>query len=310
MTMAAAYQPPPEKSSSSSPQPIANAATTSVATTATASTQKPLTIGVFGGSFNPIHLGHTLLAVTTQQTKDYIDQVVLVPVYKHAVKRNLLPFEDRVQMCRLAVQHHFTNITVSTIERQVGASNGAMLQGLQTQYPSGTKFIWICGDDFFAWMHTPKGMETLQCVHGLIVQRRLHRQDGDRFYKDPINEQKVQQIALQMNLSIDYIYGELPHFSSTLVRRAPGHWRSFLTNAVIQYLDERPHLQQQLLDNLHADVDDDVVVSDTAKTQTQPHQDITQQQSPSLSASSASLQLPVPKKQKQIPPPPTSLVEQ
>ena len=64
--------------------------------------KRPPTIGVFGGSFNPIHLGHALLAIMTQQTKPF-DSVVLVPVYKHAVKRDLLPFEDRVQMCKLAV---------------------------------------------------------------------------------------------------------------------------------------------------------------------------------------------------------------
>ena len=74
-----------------------------------------LTIGVFGGSFNPVHLGHALLAITTQQTKS-VDQVVLVPVYKHAVKQNLLPFHDRVQMCQLAIASFGDALTVSTIE--------------------------------------------------------------------------------------------------------------------------------------------------------------------------------------------------
>lgn len=229
-------------------------------------TGESLTIGVFGGSFNPIHLGHTLVAVTTQQTKDYVDQVVLVPVYKHAVKRDLLPFEDRVRMCELAVEH-FADIHVSTIEKQVGASNGAMLKGLKELYPKGTKFIWICGDDFFQWMHKPKGLETLREVDGLIVQRRLHKQEDEvggqnqgsaqkhHFYKDAIDENRVKQIALQMNLEIDYIYGELPHFSSTLVRRAPGHWKSFLTTAVAKYLNEKPHLLQQLITNLQVDAE-------------------------------------------------------
>ena len=100
---------------------------------------EPLTIGVFGGSFNPIHLGHALLAITTQQTMP-VNAVVLVPVYKHAVKRDLLPFDDRVRMCQLAVQPFSSNntlessnnaISVSTIERDVGESNGAMLRGLK-----------------------------------------------------------------------------------------------------------------------------------------------------------------------------------
>lgn len=127
----------------------------------------------------------------------------------------------------------------------------------------------VTGDDFFHWMDRPKGLETLQEVDGLIVQRRLHRSSsstaggggsssgsaGDRstFFKEPFDEAKVRRVADQMNLDVDFVFGELPHFSSTLVRRAPGHWRSFLTTAVAKYLDERPHLLKQLMDNLEAD---------------------------------------------------------
>ena len=219
-------------------------------------TKKPLTIGVFGGSFNPIHLGHALLAITVRQTKA-VDEVVLVPVYKHAVKRDLLPFADRVAMCQRAVAGN-PNVTVSTVEEEVGESNGAMLRGLKSKYPPGTRFLWICGDDFFRWMDKPKGLETLKEVSGLIVQRRLHRssegEGADAFHKEPIDEAKVRRVAVQMDLEpVDYVYGELPHFSSTLVRRAPGHWRSFLTSSVVQYLDERPHLLEQLINNLEAD---------------------------------------------------------
>lgn len=262
-----------------------NIAATTNAPSSYTSKQQPLTIGVFGGSFNPIHLGHALLAITVRQTKA-VDDVVLVPVYKHAVKRDLLPFEDRVNMCRLAVP----GATVSTIEQEVGESNGAMLRGLKTKYPAGTRFLWICGDDFFHWMDRPKGLETLQQVDGLIVQRRLHRSstststsstggtasaDRSTFFKEPFDEAKVRRVADQMNLEVDFVFGELPHFSSTLVRRAPGHWRSFLTTAVAKYLDERPHLLKQLMDNLEADAANE-------EEQKKKKQKILHQRSPSV----------------------------
>jgi nicotinate (nicotinamide) nucleotide adenylyltransferase len=220
----------------------------------TAMTSRPLTIGVFGGSFNPIHLGHALLAITVQQTTR-VDHVVVVPVYKHAVKKDLLPFEDRVHMCRLAVAAFGSDVSVSTIEQEVGESNGAMLRALKATYPLGTQFLWICGDDFFRWMDRPKGLETVAEVSGLIVQRRLHRHSNEHnvFFKEPVDEARVRAVAIKMELDIEYIYGELPHFSSTLVRKAPGHWRSFLTRSVVEYLDERPHLLQQLIANLEAD---------------------------------------------------------
>merc|ERR1719454_2721149 len=103
-----------------------------------ASTSKAPVIGVFGGSFNPIHLGHSLLAITTQQTKP-LDSVVLVPVFKHHVKTDLLPFDDRVKMCELAVAPYRgesgQDIRVSTIEKDVGESNAKMLQALKKRYP-------------------------------------------------------------------------------------------------------------------------------------------------------------------------------
>jgi hypothetical protein len=104
------------------------------------------------------------------------------------------------------------------------------------------------------------------------VQRRLHRQhdDSTSFYKEPIDEQKIRNTAARLNLTIDFVYGELPHFSSTLVRRAPGHWRSFLTETVVQYLDVRPHLLNQLIENLEADAAQELGNSTTVERPQQP----------------------------------------
>eukprot|EP00978_Attheya_sp_CCMP212_P023708 scaffold73105_cov49-Attheya_sp.AAC.5 len=214
---------------------------------------RPMTIGVFGGSFNPIHLGHVLLAITTKQTKP-VDKVVLVPVFKHAVKTDLLPYEDRVKMCELAMSGAGAGgVEVSTIERDVGESNAAMLKALKQRYPPNSKLWWICGDDVFDWIERPKGVATMKEVTGLIVQRRLHKGSGDRFFKAPINESKIRAMADRLSLEIDFIYGELPHFSSTLVRRAPGSWRAFLPQTVSRFLESRPDLIAQLHANLEAD---------------------------------------------------------
>ena len=47
-------------------------------------------------------------------------------------------------------------------------------------------------------------------------------------------------------MKIDFIYGELPHFSSTLVRKSPASWRAFLPARVAAYLDEHPELLAKL----------------------------------------------------------------
>lgn len=218
----------------------------------------PLRLGIFGGSFNPIHLGHVLLSVTCQQTKP-IDQLLMVPVYKHARKTNLLPFEDRVEMCKLAIAPFAAasgGVTVCDIEREVGASNAPMLRAIRKRYENANanrkvELIWICGDDVFSWIEKPKGLETMAEVSGLIVQRRLHKGSAkDSFFKEELDEQKIRAIGARLQLSIDFVYGELPHFSSTLVRNAPGMWRSFLPQSVAKYLEGKPALLAKLHENL------------------------------------------------------------
>lgn len=204
-------------------------------------------IGVMGGSFNPIHLGHALLAITVRETKP-VDEVLLVPVFKHPVKKDLLPFEDRVAMCKLAVSA--SHIGVSSVEEETGESNAVMLRALRKKYPKGSRLLWVCGDDVFDWISNEKGQAMLAELDGLIVQRRLHKASDsqtDRFYKAPVDSDKVRALVAEYKVHVDFIYGELPHYSSTLVRNSPASWRAFLPQKVAAYLDKHPSLLQQLV---------------------------------------------------------------
>ena len=183
----------------------------------------------------------------------------MVPVFKHARKTNLLPFEDRVEMCKLAIAPFASTsggVSVCEIEREVGASNAPMLRAIREKYQRlhanrKIELYWICGDDVFTWIEKPKGVETMAEVSGLIVQRRLHKgTTKDSFYKEELDETKIRAIGLRLNLAISFIYGELPHFSSTLVRNAPGRWRSFLPQSVASYLEAKPELLAKLHENL------------------------------------------------------------
>mmetsp|Transcript_72153 Transcript_72153/g.169085 ORF Transcript_72153/g.169085 Transcript_72153/m.169085 type:complete len:645 (-) Transcript_72153:88-2022(-) len=207
----------------------------------------PRVVGVMGGSFNPIHLGHALLAITVHQTKP-VDEVLLVPVFKHPVKKDLLPFEDRVAMCELAVSA--SGIGVSSVEQETEESNVVMLRALRKKYPEGSKLLWVCGDDVFEWISNERGQAMLCELDGLIVQRRLHKapdNQTDRFYQAPVDSDLVRALVAEHQVHVDFIYGELPHYSSTLVRNSPASWRAFLPQKVAAYLDERPALLAQLV---------------------------------------------------------------
>eukprot|EP00928_Gymnodinium_smaydae_P009357 TRINITY_DN13493_c0_g1_i2.p1 TRINITY_DN13493_c0_g1~~TRINITY_DN13493_c0_g1_i2.p1 ORF type:complete len:745 (+),score=165.11 TRINITY_DN13493_c0_g1_i2:43-2277(+) len=204
-------------------------------------------VGVLGGAFNPIHLGHVLLAVTVREAKP-VDEVVIVPVFQHPVKTDLLPYEDRLAMCKLAVQGK--GVQVSDVERETRESNVAMLRALRAKYPRRVQLFWVCGDDVFDWIDNEKGSAMMEELDGLIVQRRLHRahEDGgeDRFFKSPVDAARIAALSERHGVRIDLIVGELPHFSSTLVRSLPESWKAYLPRSVATYLDTRPHLLQQL----------------------------------------------------------------
>ena len=50
-------------------------------------------VAVFGGSFNPPHVAHLLAAVYALSTAP-IDEVLVVPVYRHPFSKSLIDFEQ------------------------------------------------------------------------------------------------------------------------------------------------------------------------------------------------------------------------
>ncbi|NIA22030.1 MAG: adenylyltransferase/cytidyltransferase family protein, partial [Anaerolineaceae bacterium] len=62
------------------------------------------TTALFGGTFNPIHLGHLAIARAALDELG-LEKLVLVPSARppHKTARPLAPDEDRLEMCRLAV---------------------------------------------------------------------------------------------------------------------------------------------------------------------------------------------------------------
>lgn len=78
-----------------------------------------MNIGLLGGTFNPPHIGHILVA---QQVLDFTDcdEVWMVPSYLHSFQKPSAPVEHRVEMTNILVQGIKTsqnkNINVCTLE--------------------------------------------------------------------------------------------------------------------------------------------------------------------------------------------------
>ncbi|MFQ9784942.1 MAG: nicotinate-nicotinamide nucleotide adenylyltransferase [Ruminococcus sp.] len=75
-----------------------------------------MNIAIFGGAFNPIHKAHTTLAENVLKECN-VEKVIFRPTFisPHKSMQYAVPFEHRVNMCKIATKDN-DNFIVSTLE--------------------------------------------------------------------------------------------------------------------------------------------------------------------------------------------------
>ena len=111
-----------------------------------------VTVALFGGSFNPPHVGH-VLSVAYALSAGLIEHVVCVPVFAHALGKPLVAFEHRVQMSRLAFEW-LPGVEVSRIEERLGTPSRTLdtIVALQTEHPNWDLRLMV-GSDILGELH-------------------------------------------------------------------------------------------------------------------------------------------------------------
>lgn len=109
------------------------------------------TIGLFGGSFDPAHLGH--LHVSREALKRFgLDRVWWLVSPGNPLKpKGPAPLAQRMAAARALVDH--PRIIVTDIEARIGTRYTAQtIAALQALYP-GVRFVWLMGADNLAQFH-------------------------------------------------------------------------------------------------------------------------------------------------------------
>jgi nicotinate-nucleotide adenylyltransferase len=164
-------------------------------------------VGLFFGSFNPIHIGHLVIANYMAEHSD-LDQVwfVVTPHSPFKKKHTLLDNYQRLEMVYRATKD-YTKLKPSDIEFNLPQPNYTIntLVYLQEKHPSH-EFALIMGEDNLKGLHKWKNYELILENHHIYVYPRVSEIE--------INPQ------LKDHKKIHFIDAPIMELSSTYIRNA------------------------------------------------------------------------------------------
>ena len=130
-------------------------------------------MGVFGGTFDPVHVGHLIMAEQCREQAG-LDQVRFVPAARppHKLDRSLSSFGDRVEMLRLAVAGH-PGFVIDDLEADRPGPSFTVdtLEALTNRYPEASLELIVgadCLGDLPGWRDPARILELAEL---LIVRR-------------------------------------------------------------------------------------------------------------------------------------------
>ncbi|WP_293297595.1 nicotinate (nicotinamide) nucleotide adenylyltransferase [Allomuricauda sp.] len=186
-------------------------------------------VGLFFGTFNPIHIGHLIIANHLVEFSD-LDEVwfVITPQSPFKVKQSLLDNNHRFQMVYEAVQD-YPRLKPSTIEFDLPQPNytSDTLAHLEDKYGPDYAFSLIMGEDNLKSFHKWKNYEAILEQYSIHVYPRISMGEMAHQFEDHPKITKVSAPIMEI--------------SSTFIRKAHNQGkniRPMLPEPVWKYMDE------------------------------------------------------------------------
>lgn len=131
-------------------------------------------IGILGGTFNPIHLGHLLLAEEVKNSL-YLDRVIFIPSYlpPHKKQEHLAPASDRLKMVELAISNN-PDFFVSDIETKRKGKSYSIetLRELRNRFKAPRELFFIVGSDASTYLKDWKDIRQLFKLAKFVMAKR------------------------------------------------------------------------------------------------------------------------------------------
>lgn len=184
--------------------------------------------GLYFGTFNPIHIGHLIIANYMVEFSD-LDEVwfVVTPHNPHKIKKTLLEDHHRLAMVELAVED-YPKLKASNVEFSLPQPNYTVntLAHLEEKYP-GKNFCLIMGEDNLKSFPKWKNFEVILKRYSIYIYPRISEGTVESQFD---NHEKIKLIN-----------APIIELSSTFIRKAIKSGKNIhpmLSNEVWKYLDE------------------------------------------------------------------------
>lgn len=132
-------------------------------------------VALLGGSFNPPHIGHLMAALYIHATCE-VDEVWMMPTFRHPFGKTLEGFHHRVAMCEVLTSEFSGWLKVTRIEEQLqgGGRTIDTLRHLLPQHPH-IQFSLVVGSDIVKDLPHWKDVDQIRTmVNFLVIQRAGH----------------------------------------------------------------------------------------------------------------------------------------
>ncbi|MEM7154856.1 MAG: DUF2520 domain-containing protein [Myxococcota bacterium] len=139
----------------------------------------PPVLGVFGGAFDPPHLGHALVPAYLR-LRGLAQRVLVVPCADHPLGKDLSPFEERIALVRAAMSTMGEGVEVTDIEARLFQQHGGpsytirMLDAVEQEYPEMDVRL-VIGTDIVSEVHRWHRWEEIERrFRPIVVPRAGH----------------------------------------------------------------------------------------------------------------------------------------
>jgi nicotinate-nucleotide adenylyltransferase len=187
-------------------------------------------IGIFGGTFNPIHYGHLINIAAVRENFD-LDLVLFVPVKEpvhKSLRDNILP-DNRMKMTELAIagEKHYKALDIE-IKRESPSYTITTLEELKKIYCNDDLFL-IIGSDSFNELDTWREYKKILLDYAIIVLQR----PGDESLREDL---------LSIAKSVELQKGYMIEISSSMIRDRVSRGlpiKFFTADDVVKYIRDK-----------------------------------------------------------------------